>query len=114
MRAAVLLAELAAQGRPVDRAGSGVVVEVNPAASLHRWGLPHQQYKGDRHRPQRDVVAAVVDAALAPLQARLLDLPHIARAWRPPLICPPGGPRASPGGARTWCAFRAVYTTQRG
>ncbi len=53
MRAAGLLAELAAQGRPVDRTGSGVVVEVYPAASLHRWGLPHQQYKSDRHRTQR-------------------------------------------------------------
>jgi predicted nuclease with RNAse H fold len=29
----------------VDRAGDGVVVEVYPAAALHRWGLPHSGYK---------------------------------------------------------------------
>jgi predicted nuclease with RNAse H fold len=45
MRCAALLAVLAARGRPVDRSGSGVVVEVYPAASLKRWGLPHRSYK---------------------------------------------------------------------
>jgi Protein of unknown function (DUF429) len=29
----------------VDRSGSGVVVEVYPAASLKIWGLPHRGYK---------------------------------------------------------------------
>ncbi len=33
-----------------------MVVEVYPAASLHRWGLPYQQYKGDRHRAQREAL----------------------------------------------------------
>jgi predicted nuclease with RNAse H fold len=42
MRAAGLLARLADQGRPVDRAGGGVVVEVCPAASLKIWGLPYR------------------------------------------------------------------------
>lgn len=32
--------ELAAHGRPVDRAGSGPVCEVYPKASRLRWGLP--------------------------------------------------------------------------
>ena len=46
MRAAGLLARLAKAGRPVDRAGGGVVVEVYPAASLHQWRLPHKAYNG--------------------------------------------------------------------
>jgi predicted nuclease with RNAse H fold len=45
MRCAALLAALARQGEPVDRDGSGLVVEVYPAASLKRWGLPHRRYK---------------------------------------------------------------------
>jgi hypothetical protein len=45
LRCAVLLAELDASGRPVDRSGSGHVVEVYPAASLRRWGLDHPGYK---------------------------------------------------------------------
>jgi predicted nuclease with RNAse H fold len=45
MRAAGLLARLAADGEPVDRTGAGVVVEVYPAASLRRWGLPSTRYK---------------------------------------------------------------------
>lgn len=49
MRCAVLLARLAAEGRPVDRAGGGPVVEVYPAASLSRWGLDHRNYKRARN-----------------------------------------------------------------
>jgi predicted nuclease with RNAse H fold len=45
IRCAGLLARLAREGRPVDRSGSGVVVEVYPAASLKQWGLPHRRYK---------------------------------------------------------------------
>jgi predicted nuclease with RNAse H fold len=45
MRCSSLLARLAAVGRPVDRSGQGVVVEVYPAASLNRWGLRSQGYK---------------------------------------------------------------------
>ncbi|MEV7621773.1 DUF429 domain-containing protein [Actinoplanes sp. NPDC089786] len=40
-RCAGLLARLG----PVDRTGDGVIVEVYPAAALHRWGLPHSGYK---------------------------------------------------------------------
>jgi predicted nuclease with RNAse H fold len=45
MRCAGLLAELTRPGRLVDRSGEGVVVEVYPAASLKRWGLPHRGYR---------------------------------------------------------------------
>jgi predicted nuclease with RNAse H fold len=44
-RCAALLARLSADGRPVDRCGDGVVVEVYPAATLRRWGLTHRGYK---------------------------------------------------------------------
>jgi predicted nuclease with RNAse H fold len=49
MRAAGLLARLAAEGHPVDRTGTGVVVEVYPAASLRCWQLPHQGFKGSKN-----------------------------------------------------------------
>ena len=42
MRAAALLSRLPTPGA---RDGSGVVVEVYPAAALHRWGFPSRQYK---------------------------------------------------------------------
>lgn len=54
MRCAGLLALLAREGQPVDRAGGGVVVEVYPAASLKMWKLPHQRYKGTRGSAQLD------------------------------------------------------------
>ncbi|AGL18533.1 DUF429 domain-containing protein [Actinoplanes sp. N902-109] len=40
---------LAALPQPVDRTGAGVVVEVYPAAALHRWGLAHRGYKTTGH-----------------------------------------------------------------
>jgi hypothetical protein len=42
MRAAALISRLPA---PVPLDGSGVLVEVYPAAALHRWGLPSRGYK---------------------------------------------------------------------
>jgi predicted nuclease with RNAse H fold len=69
MRCAGLLAELARQGQPVDRCGGGVVVEVYPAASLQRWGLPHRGYKQPRGAGALD---ALVDDLLA--AAPWLDL----------------------------------------
>jgi predicted nuclease with RNAse H fold len=48
MRCAGLLAQLASQGQPVDRSGTGVVVEVYPAASLKQWELPYRGYKRPR------------------------------------------------------------------
>ena len=56
MRAAGLLARFAEAGQPVDRAGGGVVVEVYPAASLRRWGLPHEGYKGKDKQLTRDAL----------------------------------------------------------
>jgi predicted nuclease with RNAse H fold len=49
MRCAGLLAQLARQGQPADRCGTGVVVEVYPAASLKQWELPHRGYKQPRN-----------------------------------------------------------------
>jgi predicted nuclease with RNAse H fold len=48
MRCATVLALLAQQGQPVDRCGTGTVVEVYPAASLKQWALTYRGYKG-RH-----------------------------------------------------------------
>lgn len=58
MRAANLLGRLEASGSPVDRAGTGVVVEVYPAASLHVWGLDSRGYKGSSRVA---VLSALVD-----------------------------------------------------
>ncbi len=51
MRAAGLLAALADAGQPVDRTGSGLLVEVYPAAALRLWGLASRAYKGTTNRP---------------------------------------------------------------
>ena len=59
MRCAGLLAILARTGRPVDRLGAGVVVEVYPAAALKAWGLPWRGYKGPA---KADVLGHLVDA----------------------------------------------------
>ena len=69
MRAAGLLSRLAGQGRPVDRAGGGSIVEVYPAASLKIWGLPHQSYKGKDGQPGREALLVALTA-----QAPWLDL----------------------------------------
>ena len=45
LRCAVLLAKLEAVGGPMDRSGSGPVVEVYPAVSLRSWSLDHRGYK---------------------------------------------------------------------
>ena len=49
MRCAGISARLAREGRPVDRCGRSVVVEVYPAASLKLWGLSHRGYKRPRN-----------------------------------------------------------------
>lgn len=53
IRAAGILAALAACGRSVERDGTGCVAEVYPAASLWCWGLPHRRYKGADKRSLR-------------------------------------------------------------
>jgi predicted nuclease with RNAse H fold len=45
MRCAYLLDRLAAAGEPVDRAGSGKVIEAYPAPALTAWGLSATGYK---------------------------------------------------------------------
>jgi predicted nuclease with RNAse H fold len=45
MRCAYLLDRLAAGGEPVDRAGSGKVIEAYPAPALSTWGLTAVGYK---------------------------------------------------------------------
>jgi hypothetical protein len=45
MRCAYLLDRLAARGEPVDRAGSGKVIETYPAPALTSWGLSAVGYK---------------------------------------------------------------------
>jgi predicted nuclease with RNAse H fold len=45
MRCAHLLDRLAVQGEPVDRAGSGKLVEVYPSPALTSWGLSATGYK---------------------------------------------------------------------
>ena len=59
MRAAALMASLA---RPSARDGSGVVVEVYPAAALQRWGMSSRQYKTARHVDRRhELVGQLLD-----------------------------------------------------
>jgi predicted nuclease with RNAse H fold len=61
MRCAGLLAECMRQGRPVDRKGDGVVVEVYPAASLKRWELPYRGYKRASRDPNRSGLGRLMD-----------------------------------------------------
>lgn len=68
MRCAGLLARMAGQGQPVDRCGTGVVVEVYPAASLKQWELPYRGYKQPRNA---EALTALVDDLAA--KARWLD-----------------------------------------
>lgn len=62
MRCASLLDSLAARGAPVDRSGSGLVMEVYPAAALREWQLLRKAYKADLQ---------VLDAMVTELRARL-------------------------------------------
>jgi predicted nuclease with RNAse H fold len=59
IRAVRLQGLLARAGHDVDRSGSGLIVEVYPAAGLKLWHLPHGRYKG---RANRDALDALVDA----------------------------------------------------
>lgn len=64
MRAAGILARLADEGRPVDRSGSGAVVEVYPAASLKIWQLPHHGYKrAENQRVREQLIASLLAVA---------------------------------------------------
>jgi predicted nuclease with RNAse H fold len=52
MRCAYLLDRLAAYGEPVDRAGSGKVIEAYPAPALSTWGLSAVGYKSRAGAPR--------------------------------------------------------------
>lgn len=62
MRCAALLSQLTGRGLPVDRAGTGPIVEVYPAASLAVWGYAHRGYKGLKGRAGR---CSLVDTLMA-------------------------------------------------
>ena len=119
LRCAVLLAKLDASGRPVNRSGTGAVVEVYPAASLRGWGLRHRGYKQPR---TPDVLAAAADDLLT--AAPWLDCgPHeetirrshdafdaviaalTARAASRGQSCPPGGDDLASAAAEGWIAI---------
>lgn len=73
MRLSALLDRLAYEGHPVDRAGTGTVAEVYPAAALWRWALPHRGYKGPAGAVVRESVADQLLAAL-PLAVEHADM----------------------------------------
>ena len=49
MRAARIQSLLAKDGHKVDRAGSGLIVEVYPAGGLAFWEMSHRRYKGTKN-----------------------------------------------------------------
>lgn len=53
LRWAGIEARLRERGKYVDRAGSGVICEVYPAAALRLWGLPYRGYKGAKNAARR-------------------------------------------------------------
>jgi hypothetical protein len=55
MRAASLMSKMSPA---VVRDGSGLVVEVYPAAALRRWGFASRQYKGAKRANERAVLVA--------------------------------------------------------
>lgn len=67
MRAAGLLAALADSGKPVDRSGAGLLVEVYPTAALRLWGLTSRSYKGASNRPALGLLMDDLQAALPAL-----------------------------------------------
>lgn len=67
MRAAGLLAALADAGRPVDRSGVGLLVEVYPAAALRIWGLTSRSYKGTSNQAALGLLVDELRTALPDL-----------------------------------------------
>jgi hypothetical protein len=67
MRCAELLNALASDAA-IDRTGSGIAVEVYPAAALRQWGFEPTGYKGSKPEQQekrRQLAQAIVDATTA-------------------------------------------------
>jgi hypothetical protein len=61
----------------VDRAGTGPIAEVYPAASLRSWGMTHHGYK---HKTKTDVLGDLVDHLLD--EAPWLDCATYEQAMR--------------------------------
>ncbi|MDP9227914.1 MAG: DUF429 domain-containing protein, partial [Actinomycetota bacterium] len=81
MRAANLLEILASRGEPVDRAGSGKVVEVYPAPAMAAWGLNATGYKGRAGTARLPVLLDAIEQQLGglglePEQRRLASGDH--------------------------------------
>lgn len=68
MRCANLLDLLAARGEPVDRAGSGKVVEVYPAPALSAWGINATGYKGKAGAGRLPALLDAIEEALGGLE----------------------------------------------
>ena len=72
MRAAALLSR---ESERVALDGSGVVVEVYPAAALRRWGFPSMGYKHEEHlAARRELINAFVQQSTAWLSLREEEL----------------------------------------
>jgi len=71
MRCAELLVELAGDGE-LDRTGSGLVVEVYPAAALRQWGFDPSGYKGAK--PEKVEKRRQLVEELAAATSRWLEL----------------------------------------
>ena len=119
MRAAGLLSTLANAGCPVDRAGSGLVVESYPAAALRQWELYRPRYKGAGRTAIRDLLihdqlAAAPALRLGPADAALcsrsddaLDAilcAFIARAAALGRVTTPGPEQAAAAATEGWIA----------
>jgi predicted nuclease with RNAse H fold len=67
MRCAYLLDRLAARGEPVDRAGSGKVIEAYPAPALTSWNLSATGYKSRVGMARIPKILALVEEGLGGL-----------------------------------------------
>lgn len=74
MRCANLLDRLAAKGQPVDRGGSGKVVEVYPAPALSSWGVNALGYKSKAGSGRLPQLVQSIEQALGGL-----DMDHEQR-----------------------------------
>jgi predicted nuclease with RNAse H fold len=91
-RCAEFLTKLAA-GRPVDRAGAGLVAEVYPAAALSQWCLTSRGYKGKGSTPARAKLLTEIQQACGPWlelstdqEARLVGSDHLLDAFVSALV----------------------------
>jgi hypothetical protein len=105
MRCAALLAELADDGLPVDRAGNGVVVEVYPAASMRRWDITSAGYKASNGKS----AALAAAAESLKLNAAWLNLGEYETSAGSPMMRSTRSSRLSPLVPRPWI-WRASRT----